>query len=210
MLSRDKVINNFEIKPFDMPVLDAAVIEQSDKTDNKVDETLLQQKIEMLEREAYERGFEVGERAGLEMAEEKAKVLIRRLESIIEELISAKERLLKGLEPQIIELAIGIAKKIILKELEIDHTHIVDMTREAMKRLERIGQITIKINPALYEIFNRCKPDLLSVHPDILFDVDPTVSVNGSVVISSSEEVVTDLDEQIRNIIFSIKENIER
>ncbi|HAM51254.1 MAG TPA: hypothetical protein DCP92_11400 [Nitrospiraceae bacterium] len=94
-----------------------------------------------------------------------------------------------------------MAKKILLKELTTDPQQIVGMTKDALSKIERTGQITIKINPALYDLFMRNKADLLTIHPDIVFDVGPSASRYGSVVMGPVEEVVTDLDEQLRNII---------
>ena len=67
---------------FDMPVLK--------KMDSggalKVDAGLTTgRRSEELEREAYEKGFAVGERAGLEMGRQKAAVQLDRLEKVIAE-----------------------------------------------------------------------------------------------------------------------------
>lgn len=157
--------------------------------------------VEGIEKDAYERGFEVGEKAGFAMGEEKAKILIGKMESLITELSTLKESTIKELEQQIVEVVVSIARKIILSELITNPEQIVAMTKEALMKLERIGQITIKINPFLHEIFMKNKPDILSIHPDVLFDIDPSAPQYGSVVIGPVEEVIVDIDDQIRNLI---------
>lgn len=161
----------------------------------------LTQNIENIEREAYEKGFEAGEKAGFAMGEQKAMVLVEKLEAIIKELTTLRETLIKELEPQLIELAVSIARKIILKELTMNPDEIVEITKEAITRLERTGQITIKINPSLYDLFMKHKPEILNLHPDTVFDVDPGASLYGSVVKGPVEDVVTDVDEQLKNLI---------
>ena len=47
----------------------------------------------------------------------------------------------------------------------------------------------------------KLKPQLQTIHPDIVFDVDPSAPTHGSVVMGSVEDVVTDLDDQLRNLI---------
>jgi len=164
-------------------------------------EFTLGQGVDFIERAAYEKGYAAGEGAGLEMGEQKAKVLLDKLEVLISELATLKDTIIRQAEPQMIELSVSIAEKILMRELKMQPEDIVAMTREALMKIERSGQITIKINPSLQDLFMKLKPQLLSVHPDVVFDVDPSTSTLGSVVMGSLEDVVTDLDEQIKNLI---------
>ncbi len=179
--------------PFDMPLL---------KMQAEAGDLLVEPRnIEEVEREAYEKGFETGEKAGFDMGQQKAMVLMERFENIIKELTDLKRQTIKEIEPQFIELAVSIARKIILRELETNPDEIVEITKEALKRLERTGQIVIKINSYLYDLFMKHKPDILNIHPDIVFDIDPSASPYGSVVMSPVEDVVTDVDVQLKNLI---------
>ncbi len=164
-------------------------------------EFALGKSLDFIERDAYEKGYAAGEKAGLEMGTEKAKVFLDRIDNILHELMTLRETLVQEAEPQVVELAVSIAEKILKRELVMKPDSIVAMTKEALLRIERSGQITIKINPALYDLFMKLRPQLQSVHPDIVFDVDPSVSSHGSVVMGGMEDVVTDLDEQLRNLI---------
>lgn len=154
-----------------------------------------------VEREAYERGYASGEKAGFEMGEQKAKVLLDRLELLLKDLVTLKARIVKETEQQCITLAVSVAKKILVRELSVRPEEIVVMAKDALLKLERNGQITIKVNPALYDLFMKHKPELLRVHPDIMFDADPSVPRHGTVVMGPVEDVVTDVDEQIKNLI---------
>jgi flagellar biosynthesis/type III secretory pathway protein FliH len=157
--------------------------------------------LDFIERDAYEKGYAAGEKSGLEMGAEKAKILLDRIETMLSELVSLRESLIREAEPQMVELAVSIAQKILMRELAMNPEDIVAMTREALMKIERSGQITIKINPSLYDLFMKLKPQLQTIHPDIVFDVDPSAPAHGSVVMGSVEDVVTDLDDQLRNLI---------
>ncbi len=156
---------------------------------------------EEIEREAYETGFAAGQKAGFEMGDQRAAVLLSKLEGIIRETEQYRERILSDIEPQMLGLASGIAKKIILVELDVKPEVTVNIVREAIRKLERTGPIVIKLNQSVQDLFMRLKPELLEVHPDIIFDIDPSLPPTGQIVIGESEEVVTDLDSQIGNII---------
>ncbi len=167
------------------------------------------QKSEHIERQAYETGFAAGEKAGFTAGEQKAAVLIERLEKIMEEIFVFKENLVEDLEAQVVNLAIAIARKIIIEEIGIKPEIIVTMVKEALKRLQRVGAITIKINPAIYDLFMQKKPELLDIHQEIIFDVDSHVPLTGPLVISQTEEVVTDIDSLMANIIEKMKETTQ-
>lgn len=165
------------------------------------DEFAVGQSLDFIERDAYEKGYASGEKAGLEMGTEKAALLLHRVEDLLTALGTLKETLVREAEPQLVQLAVAIAKKIIMRELKTRPEDIIAMTKEALMKIERSGQITIKINPALYDFFQKHKPELLGIHPEIVFDVDPSISPYGSVVVGSFEDVVVELDEQLKNLI---------
>lgn len=164
------------------------------------------QRVEDIEREAYERGFQAGEKDGFSMGEQKASVLIGKIEAILKELVVLREKEIRELEPRIIELSAGIARKILIREVTLDPDAIIQIAKEAMMKLERSGQITIKIPPSLHDLFVKHKSGLLNIHPDIVFDIDPSVPPYGSVIMGPLEDVHTDPDEQIRNIIKDMTE----
>mgnify|MGYP005833193703 CR=1 FL=1 len=203
MSFKARIVNKAEASPFPMPDL---IERDRDINDSAVRE--IDHSIEEIEREAYERGFEAGEKAGLAMGEEKARIILEKIENLFKELLGLRQRMISDLQADIIELATSLAKKIILQELKTAPETILNMTKEAIMRIERTGTITIKINPSLYNLFMRLKPDLQNLHEDLIFDVDPTIPAQGTIVIGPQEEVSTDVDEQLRNIIKELGEKI--
>lgn len=201
MSFKGRIINREEVPVFPMPELIEKDVEEIKTKEERPP-------IEEIEREAYERGFEAGEKAGFAMGEEKAKVVIERIHNLLMDLTSLRQRILNELQVQIIELATSMAKKIVLQELKTDPETIINMTKEAIMRIERTGSVTIKINPSLYNLFMRLKPELQNIHEDLIIDVDPSLSAQGTLVIGPQEEVSTDVDEQLRNIIKELGDRI--
>jgi hypothetical protein len=193
-LSNGRILKQSEAVLFNMPVLDG---ERGIKH--------LLNKAEEVQRLAYEKGLASGEKAGFSAGEQKAALLVERLEKVLEEAAAVKEDLVKTLEHQVVSLAIAIARKIMIEEASMRPEIIVTMVKEALKKLQRMGTITIKINPALYELFAANKQHLLDIHPDIIFDVNSGVPVTGPLVISDIEEVVTDIDSLLSNIVEEMK-----
>ncbi|MBI5635207.1 MAG: hypothetical protein HZA15_17210 [Nitrospirae bacterium] len=193
-MSNAKIYKDRESVLFGMPSLER----KTQKIEKGI--TSSRQSIDEIERDAYEKGYAAGEKAGLEMGAQKAEVLLSRIERMIREIEEYRTRIIEEIEPQLLELSSEIAKKVILEELSIKPEVMVAIVKEAMRKLERAGPITIKMNPAVHELFKRLKPQLLEIHPDIIFDLDPSFAPNGQIVIGASEEIVTDIDSQVTNI----------
>ena len=194
-MSNAKIFKGRESVLFGMPSLE----KKTQRSDRGMVSS--RQSIDEMEREAYEKGYAEGEKAGLEMGAQKAELLLSRIERMIREIEEYRIRIIEEIEPQLMELSSEIAKKIILDELSLKPEVMVAIVKEAMRKLERTGPITIKMSSAAHELFKRLKPQLLEIHPDIIFDIDPALMPNAQIVIGASEEIVTDIDSQLSNVV---------
>lgn len=188
---KTRIVNDCDVSAYCMPSLEDSRLPRK--------EDILKD-IEDIQRRAYEEGFASGEKAGFADGEQKAEVLVERLDKIIDEVAVFKENLVREVEKQVVDFALAMARKIIIDEISAKPEIIVTVVKEALKRLQRMGTITIKINPALYDLFMKKKPELMDIHEDIIFDVNSNVSLTGPLVISQTEEVVTDIEALIANI----------
>ena len=156
---------------------------------------------ECIEREAHIRGFEAGEKAGTESVSREAASLLEGLRCAVDAVRALREQVAREAEPQVVELAVAIARRIVMEELSVSPERIVMIVKEAIRRIERAGPVTIKVHPDLYNLIAGVKAELAESRTEILFDVDPSVSPSGPVVMGTSEEVLTDVDDQIRTIV---------
>ena len=193
MFYKSKVLKNIESDIFKMPqIVDESKAEKEDAG--------------AIGQKAYEDGFASGEKAGLTTGEQKAFILIESLEKMIEEFTAFKGNLVKDLEQQVVDLASVIARKIIIEEISMNPEVIVTMVKEALNRLQRIGPITIKVNPAIYDLLKEKKPALTEIREGVVIDVDPHLPVTGPLVIGEAEEIVTDIESLLTNIIEKMKD----
>ncbi|RJQ22416.1 MAG: hypothetical protein C4560_02510 [Nitrospiraceae bacterium] len=199
---KSRILKRSDALLFNMPSLE--------KENIRLDEGPVVLSPEETQRRAYEEGFISGERAGYEAGEQKALVLCERLEKIMGELAAFKDNLVCEIEPQLVDLAVTISRKIIIEEIGMRPEIIVTMVKEALKKMQRMGTITIRINPALYDLFTEKKPGLADIHPDIVFDVISSVPVTGPLVVSRTEEVVTDIDSLLANVMEEMKTATKR
>lgn len=214
-----RIIKDEDLTPYCMPYFECedldTVQEQKESLDSSTDSIAednqpaienIQQHIEQIEKDAYERGFIAGEKAGFEIGEQKAAVLLKKLEDILREISLIKEKILKDLEPQIFDFAVSLAKRIIIEEVSLRPDIIVSIIKEALKKIEKTGTIKIRVSPSIHSIISKVKPELLSIHPDIIFDVDH--SITAPIITGPEQEIITDIDEQIKNILEDIRNGL--
>lgn len=143
------------------------------------------------------------------MGMEKATKLVEALEKIVSELEGLKKKLLIELQPQVFNLSVAIAKKIIRDEIKQNPEIITNLIKEAMRRIERTGVITIKIHPSIKDLIEKHRPELLEIHDEIKFDIDPSLEPSGPVVIGPNEEVTVDYESQLTNLLEELAERLQ-
>lgn len=208
-MSSSRVIKgNVTARPYGMPVLQSKYRRGHEAETLSPEETARLEKLRLdeIEREAREKGFAKGR----EEAEKKAAAIFDELNSAAEDLKVFTRQRIDELEPQVVELARNIARKILIEEISMDPAKLVRVVKEALLRLEKTGPITIRINPAIYEIFLKHRHDLLEAHNDLVFESDPLASKNGPVVSGSQQEAVTDVSELFDNLMEDMSEKLDR
>ena len=158
-----------------------------------------------IEKEAYAKGFEEGRRAGSERVAMEAAPLVSGLQAAIAGVEEFRKQVVLDAEPQVVELAIAVARRILVGELSENPERIVEIVKEAIRRIERSGPVTIRVHPDLSGIISSLKGRSAEFQADILLDVDPSVPPNGPIVTGGTEEVLTDIDEQIRVIMDELR-----
>ncbi|GBE01170.1 flagellar assembly protein H [bacterium BMS3Bbin06] len=199
-MSKGKVFRNRATEQYGMPCFDDIREAGESPGDYQV--------LETLERDAYERGYAAGEKTGFEVGQRKADLLLEGLEHIIQDLRSLKDEILKSVEPKVFKLSVGIARTIIRDEIGQHPEHIITIIRDALRKMERQGRIVIRINPAINELIDKHRAEILSIHPEITFEVDPTVSPAGPVVSGPAEEVLTDCEVQMANLLEDLGDGV--
>jgi flagellar assembly protein FliH len=158
-----------------------------------------------VEREAYLRGLEAGEKAGAEHVAREAAPILSGLKVAVEALNALREQFARDAEPQVVDLAVAIARRIVIEELSLRPDLIAGIVKEAIRKIERGGTVTVKVHPDLYNLMESLKDELAGSRTQIAVDVDPSVPPAGPIVTGTMEEVLTDVDDQIRVIVEELR-----
>ncbi len=158
-----------------------------------------------IEKEAFAKGFAEGRRAGEESAAREAAQILAGLSAAIAGVEEFRKQVVHETEPQVVELAVAVARRVLAGELSENPERIVEIVKEAIRRIERSGSVTIRVHPDLSRVISSLKGRSAEFQADILLDVDPSVPVHGPIVTGGTEEVLTDVDEQIRVIMDELR-----
>lgn len=150
-----------------------------------------------IERQAYEKGFASGEKAGYEMGLEKARVAFQGIDGVLKELNSFGEKLARNCERDVTELALAVARKVVQREIETREETVVDCVRAALDLVVASGRIVVKVNPRDLEVLHDHTSELargMDGLKGLSVEGDESVSRGGCVLETNYGEVDATID----------------
>ncbi|MEK6576319.1 MAG: FliH/SctL family protein [Nitrospirota bacterium] len=165
------------------------------------------------EKEAFQRGYEAGEKAGVEAAKKRLEGAINGIVLLIEGLKDLNRQIYEEGEMKIVALAICIAEKVIHSELKQNPEIIVNVVRAALKKVLDREMLTIKVNPKDFEVLNRYRPELIASTNEkrgLTIEWDDSIMPGGCMIETNHGEVDARIDKQLEEISLDLKEEIER
>lgn len=152
-----------------------------------------QEEADQIKESAAKEGY----RAGLEQSKED----IENLRNAISNLVSAKKEVFEYIAPDILEISVDIARKIIKKELEQDPQAIISMILEVMENLSKEEtKVTIKVNPMQADLVREELPKVLSAKGTdarITVTADENVESGGCIFLTSNGIIDAGLETQL-------------
>ena len=180
------------------PVLLDSVQEQADALLRKA-----QLKAAEIEKEAYERGFNEGQKAGKEVGEKMVEALLKQYAQTLEELGGLRKEVLSASEREVVRLALEIARKVVKREVTIDEDVILALVKVAMNRLGEESVMTVRLNPRDIQSILRSRnaADRANVLNEAIKLVeDPLISRGGCLIETESGIIDARVEEQFREI----------
>ncbi|MGC8832582.1 MAG: FliH/SctL family protein [Armatimonadota bacterium] len=140
---------------------------------------------ESIRDSAYRQGYAEGRaEADRELALKKAE-----LEDLVAAVNEERDRFLQEAEPQLVQLALAIASKVVEKEVETAQDVAVSIARACIRRLRERQWLRIHVNPESLESIKSAKEELaLYAGTGVRIDLveDPEVDPGGCIIESSS------------------------
>lgn len=159
----------------------------------------MQQRIEALGKEAYEKAFLLGEKAGRELGEAAVTSMVEKLARLIEEISTLRATLLVESERELVELSFRIARAIVGEEVETRPDVVLEGARRAIQRIGGEGRITLRVHPSDANHVWKARDTLfpyLSGKGDISVEPDDTIDRGGCLAVTDFSEADATIDGQ--------------
>ena len=156
-----------------------------------------------IEKEAYEKGFSEGERAGRETGEKMVEAVLKQYTQTLEELKGLRRNLLSGSEREVVRLSLEVAKKVVKREVSVDEELILALVKVALNRLADQSVMTVRVNPKDGQSilhFRESPGHRDSWHDGIKLVEDPLITRGGCLIETDSGVIDARVEEQFREI----------
>ena len=143
------------------------------------------EQMDRIEKEAYEKAFQLGEKAGLESGERMFRSAVQSLVEAAEGLKHAEKEFYGRVEEEILDLVLATTRKVVQREINTQRDVILDVLRQAIAKTIDRERIRVRINPSDYDFVHAHKSDIVSTVDgvkDLVIEGDESVSRGGAVV----------------------------
>lgn len=141
-----------------------------------------------------------GYKAGLEQAQND----IQQVRTAIEEFLKSKQEVFEYIAPDILEISIDIAKKIVKHEIEQDPEIVLATILDVFKTISKDEpKISIKVNPAQVNLVKGSVPEILSLtglETKVNVFADETIEAGSCIVLTSNGVVDATINTQLEII----------
>jgi flagellar assembly protein FliH len=152
---------------------------------------------------------ESAQKEGYEQGLEQAKGDIIEVREAITSFLGAKQEVFDYIAPNIMEISLDIAKKIIKKEVQQEPSLILDNISEILKELSKEEtKITLRVNPAQVSPVKTEVPEMLSnvgLEAKIMVVPDETIMEGGCVVTTTNGVIDATIETQLSVICEALK-----
>ncbi|MGC8594364.1 MAG: FliH/SctL family protein [Candidatus Kryptoniota bacterium] len=189
-----------------------AVILQKDEINKEKETTVdqcesLEQRLTHSYEEGYRAGFLDGKNQAINELDQSFQIELdkasEQLSSVVRQFSAEVEKFYNEFDVAIVKLAISIARRIVVRELEIDEGAVLARTKEAIRKVIGVEKIKIHVNPSDEEYVRRHRSDLLS-HADsvreIVIESDNKVERGGCIIESDLGNIDARLSTQFEII----------
>lgn len=156
-------------------------------------------------QEAYERGFEEGQR----QAERGLSNVFKALRESVEEVYALRERIFRESEEDLLKLTILVAGKVIQKEISLDRQILSNVVSAALENTSERDEVTVRLNPEDYKLLNTHKQISLSgLGDEKAFNVKPdeAITSGGCIVDTLMGEIDARMESQLDEILKRLME----
>ena len=164
----------------------------------------LQQKLNTIGEENYQRGvqdgFQRGKKEGMSQGKAEANAIIQQFQSILKEITIQKRTIFDTLETDLFNLAVTIAGKVVGSIAERDQELVLDSIKKSLPLLLEKSKLKIKVAPEQESFVNEHLEQIIASDRDlkeIQVEADRRILRGGCILETSSGRVNSGLEKQL-------------
>ena len=161
------------------------------------------QSIMELKGRAYAQGFTEGEKAGIDSERKNLKSVLDTLSQVVRQLDEIRNEIYRYSEKEVVSLAMGIATKIVRHEITINKNVILNVLKQALKKIVDYDKIKIRVNPSDLQFLktqNHQFSHLIDNMGSIVFEEDETILTGGCLIETNSGDIDARIDKQLEAV----------
>ncbi len=159
--------------------------------------------IDSIEEQAFTKGFEKGEKEGFESARQRVGSLMSSLNDALSSLDRMKNELLLSSERETVELSLAVAKKIVCQEITTNKNIVLNVVREALKKVVGNENIRVRMCPSDTQFMHEFKSqsqEHLEEFALVTFEGDESITQGGCIIDTNLGDIDARIEKQLQTV----------
>lgn len=160
-------------------------------------------------RKGYEEGMRLGREEGLRHYQQAVEALRSEVQKLVDAILAERQRLWEEMEPQVIDLVLEIARKVLREEIQARREATLSIIKHALRRVTDVEHVRIRVHPDDLQIAREHRDDFLAVCDGVkqieIVD-DQRVGGGGCIIETPSGTIDASSRTQIQSIEKSLRE----
>ncbi len=106
-----------------------------------------QSRAEIIEKEAYDKAWQAGEKAGLELGRERGRQILAQMETLLAEAERAMQHMQTHFSEAVLDIAEAVARRVVGDMLDESPERLRDIVTQAARKLTPPGELTLAVAP---------------------------------------------------------------
>lgn len=145
-----------------------------------------------VERDAYHKGYQQGEQAGLEMGQAKMAPMLAEISALLMAIRDAHGQVVEANRSQLVELACAVATRLLHRELEQSPDQIMTTLEEVLGLIGQDQRVKLRLSQVDFQhLLNHQNqiPALSHLGDRVTFEIDPQMVRGGCLVQTSTGQI---------------------
>lgn len=159
--------------------------------------------VEQVRQTAREEGYRQGREQILQEMAAEREASRNAAQRVVAQALREREKMLAELEPELVKLALAIAKKVIHAELKQSPDLVVQLAKAALQKVNGTSEVTIRVHPSQKGILEEQREQLDSEGFEyrlINIEADPAIEPGGCIVDTGAGYVDAQISQQLKSL----------